>query len=401
MSDTNQLEAAFDAGELLRPSPDVANLVDLSNAIATIAGVEAAAATPNSRKLIDAIGPCEHLVFVAADGLGMNAVKAMAPGAFIPGHLAAELRTVFPSSTPVVFASLATGKWPSEHAVTGWHMYLSEVDCVATIIRFIRRSDEKHLGELGFSGQQAFPVPSMTRRFRRNTLAMLPEEIANTVYSKYTAGGRPQRGYVSLHQAVDAVIARVSGATRPTFTSLYTYLVDWASHEHGTGHEKVRAAAGEVDREIERLSSGLPEGARVVMTADHGLLDADEPQVHEIQPSDDLTRCLVTEPWGDSRGTSWRVRPGHEAAFERAFQDRFGSRFYLITVDEAESLGLYGPGRLSSLTRRRLGSYISISKGADSIWYRAPKAKKEEEPRMVAHHSGLSPEEMLVPLVVA
>ena len=153
MTDADGLLAAFDSGELLRPSPDVPNIVDLSNAIAGVSGLEDRDGTPGSKAIADLIGRPKHLVLVAADGLGMNTVRAMgcpqysrpfqrhrrcvwvggqrrharikgyrrldrppetlvaADGlgmntvramgedAFLPSRVATELRTVFPSST--------------------------------------------------------------------------------------------------------------------------------------------------------------------------------------------------------------------------------------------------------------------------------------------------------------
>ena len=400
MSDVESLVAAFDAGELLRPSAAVPNIVDLGNAVATLAGIEAQSNTPNARNIADLIGHAEHLVLIAADGLGIDTVTALGDDSFIAGHVAMRLRTVFPSSTPVVFTSLATGEWPNTHAVIGWHMYLWESDCVSTIIRFHRRSDERDLSKLGVSAEQTYPIPSMAARFNRDSHSLLPEEIANGVYSTYVAGGAHQQGYNTLHDAVDAVLSRVSKSDGPTFTYLYSPNVDAAAHKYGIEHDNVLAAAKELDREVQRLVAQLPVDSRVVMSADHGLLDANESQVHELEPSDEMVGCLKREAWGDSRAAVFDVRMGSEFEFERIFRDRFSDSFYLITVDEAEQLELYGPGRLSPMARRRLGSHIAISRGTDVIKINYPSAT-EKGTRMVSHHSGLTPSEMLVPLVVA
>jgi hypothetical protein len=400
MSDVESLLAAFAAGELLRPSAAVPNVVDLGNAVAGLAGADGAAAAPKLTPIADLIGPSDHLVFIVADGLGMNVVNAMSKGAFIPRHVSIELRTVFPSSTPVVLTSLATGRWPGRHAVIGWHMYLREVDCVSTIIRFYRRSDEMALSKLGVEPGQTFPVPSLVRDMTRDTLYFLPEDIADTAYSTYASGDTPRRGYQDLQGAIDAMVDRVRQSSGPTFTHLYTHEVDASGHEHGAGHQSVLAAAHRLDTEIERLvRETTAHGARVILSADHGLLDAVDGETHEIGPSDELVQLLNSEPWGDGRATHFDVRPGEEPAFERAFGRRLGSHFYLITVEDAERLELYGPGPISELARSRLGSYIAISKGAGTIWYRYRGAKKEF--RMIGHHSGLTPSEMLVPLVVA
>ena len=399
MSDVDGLLAAFEAGDLVRPSPDALNIVDLANAIASLLGVERGG-THGSRAIEQIIGRPDHLVFIAADGLGMNAVEAMGPDAFVPGHVAEELRTVFPSSTPVVFTSLATGEWPNQHAVTSWNVYLSEVDYVSTIIHFRRRSDEKSLDELGLAPDDAYPSPSVLGRATRDVFSILPEDIVDTPYSRYTSGGTPQKGYKTLPEAVDETLARVARAEAQTFTYVYVPDVDYVCHEYGTGHEKARAALQALDRELERLVKALPDGARMVLTADHGLVDADDSEVFEVDPGEALVRCLNREPWGDSRATHFDVRSGAKREFEQIFRQRFEDRFFLIPVEDAERLELYGPGRLSAITKRRLGNHIAISKGAAVIWYRAPK-EKDEDFHMVSHHSGLTAAEMMVPLVVA
>ena len=399
MSDIDGLAEAFESGNLLRPSASVPNIVDLANAIARLAGASGGPTTQNSEVLEAAIGQADHLVFIAADGLGMQAIGDIGVGAFIPRHVVAELRTVFPSSTPVVFTSLATGEWPNKHGVPSWHVYLREIDCVSTIIRFNRRSDEKGLAELGLTSEEAYPLPPAAGSFTRDALFLLPKGIADTAYSTYTAGGAPQLAYEGLHAAIDAIVDWVARAERPTFTHLYTDRVDSLAHEHGTGHEKVKAAVQELDRELGRLAEALPTNSRVVLTADHGLLDAAEDDEHEIAPSDDLVEVLKTEPWGDGRVPQFDVNEGEEARFQAMFKERFGDEFYLITTDDAEQLELYGPGPISTLTRARLGNHIAVSRGRGNIWYRY--REPDGDLKMVAHHSGLTPDEMLVPLVVA
>ena len=399
MSDADGLLAAFEAGDLVRPSAGELNIVDLANAIASLLGVERSG-THGSRAIEQIIGRPDHLVFIAADGLGMSAVEAMGPDAFVPKHVAAELRTVFPSSTPVVFTSLATGEWPNQHGVTSWNVYLSEVDCVSTIIHFQRRSDEKSLGELGLAPDDAYPLPSLLGRATRNVFSILPEDIVDTPYNRYTSAGTPQKGYKTLPEAVDETLARAARAKAPTFTYVYVPDVDFVCHEYGTGHERARAVLQVLDRELERLVQGLPNGARLVLTADHGLVDADESEVYEVGPDEAILECLNREPWGDSRATHFDVRSGVEREFEQIFRQRFEDRFFLIPVEDAERLELYGPGRLSAHTRRRLGNHIAISKGAAVIDYMASK-ENDEDFHMVSHHSGLTPAEMMVPLVVA
>ena len=77
----------------------------------------------------------------------------------------------------------------------------------------------------------------------------------------------------------------------------------------------------------------------------------------------------------------------------------YGERFFIISIEEAECLELFGPGPLSARARERLGDLIVISSGADVIEY-VPSGSIDRLLSITAHHSGLTPAEMRVPLVV-
>ena len=82
------------------------------------------------------------------------------------------------------------------------------------------------------------------------------------------------------------------------------------------------------------------------------------------------------------------------------FSDRFGEIAYLITIEELEELCLMGPGLITPTARRRLGTHIAISKGSSAMKFMAPSLKRERHIHR-SHHSGLTPDEMLVPLILA
>ena len=76
MNDVAELLAAFESGELLRPSVGTSNIVDLASAVGGLVGASSTTHTPGRDALAGLIGPCDHLVLVVADGLGMSAVRA-------------------------------------------------------------------------------------------------------------------------------------------------------------------------------------------------------------------------------------------------------------------------------------------------------------------------------------
>ena len=90
MSDIDRLLRWFEEGALVRPAADAPNSVDLSLALASLAGAPDVALTRGAAAIAKAIGPAEHYIFVLVDGLGMNLLES-APESFIGSHVAMEL----------------------------------------------------------------------------------------------------------------------------------------------------------------------------------------------------------------------------------------------------------------------------------------------------------------------
>lgn len=400
MSDVAGLLAAFESGELLRPDPEEPNLVDLARAIASIAGVEGIERTAGVEAIGSRIGQPEHLVFVVADGLGIDLLEKLPSDSFLREQLAIELRTVFPSTTAVALTTLATGEWPAQHGITGWWTYLREVDGAVTVVRFERRAGQTPLGELDVAPETLLPVPSLMARMQRDACCFFPVAIAGSVYSHYIAGGVAREGYGSLARAVDAVIARVEAASEPTYSYLYAPRVDAAAHEYGTEDGHVLAEIFAFDQQIERLAGGLGPRARVVVTADHGHLNAPQPKRHLINRRSAIAKALRIPPAYDSRVMCFHPKEGDGEALATAVREQYGETVYLLSVDEVEELRLLGPGPLSAVTRERLGEYLSIVRHDDALGYRSATGGNEIT-SLHSQHSGLSPAEMRIPLIIA
>ncbi|MDE2718939.1 MAG: alkaline phosphatase family protein [Chloroflexota bacterium] len=394
VSDVPELLAAFDSNALMRPRFDVPGIVDFSKAVFHWAGIPNLNIGENANRIADAFADAQQLAIVVVDGLGMNFINKLEPSSFLRRHFRMELQTVFPSTTSSAFTSLSTAAWPNRHSIIGWDMYLDEVDSVATILRFERRHDGEPLDRLGIVERQAYPVPSLFSGFAGNLFSVVPDGIANTPYSDYWGGHNATYAtYSDFANGVDKAISLSCVAKAPSIIYLYAIDVDYAAHEYGTNAKQTMDALQRIDRAIERLALNLPSDTRLLLTADHGHLDG---RTHEILPSDPLVNHLVHEPWGDAREMHFAVKPGSEEEFETEFRGQYGEFAFLLTTDEVEALELFGPGRIEDAVRRRLGTHIAISRGADTFIYLA----KSDPMQFIGYHSGLTPDEMLVPLIV-
>ena len=400
MSDLKELLSAFDAGRLLRPSYEALNIVDLSRAVAGLCGATETEPTAGSAEIARLIGPSEHLVFVLVDGLGMVHVNTLSPDSVLRRHLVAELMTVFPSSSATAITSLATGQWPGTHGVTGRWTHFPEIRTVGEVLPYIARGNGRSLIDDGMAPDRAFPAPSLISEMSRDTLCLFPESLADSVYSSYFAGHRGKRGYRLLSEAVDEVIGRVGSAGFPTYSHLYTHRIDSTAHKFGSDGGYLRAALRELERGLERLFDGLAGRCRVVVSADHGFLDTPVAYRSQIRPTDELISGLTAPPSGDARVLYFHVRDGFMSQVQHYLHRELGRHFWVITAEEAEELELLGRGPVSPLTRQRMGDLMAISKGPGVVEYR-PDGKPGRVTMNVSNHSGLTPSEIMVPLVVA
>jgi hypothetical protein len=364
-----------------------------------VGGADGFELTPFAAELASTLHEREHLVLVLADGLGLDMLEREPAAEVLQGNLRHELRAVFPTSTAVALTSLATGAWPAQHAVTGWWTYVEEIAAPATILQFRRRSDDRALSELGVAPEAAFPQPSLMSRMRRRAHFLLPREIAGSVYSRYWTGGPAATGYQSLADAFAAVAEAVREGDEPTFSYVYVPHVDHAAHERGADSHEARAALVAIDRLVAWLAGELAEEAWIVVTSDHGHLAVTADQRLLIRDANGLPELLASPPSGDARVLEFHVRAGEQERFAARFRERFGGTFYLLTTAEIEELELLGPRPLAEMTRRRLGDFTAISRGATVLGYQPAKASREALQHR-SHHAGLSPAELRVPLVV-
>src|SRR5215212_1831181 len=309
------LEALFQQQVLIRPTDKKPNLVHLVRALATTCGVPDLAISSPTRQLIDLIGPADHLVFVLLDGLGMNTIRRLPADSFIVRHMKTEILSTCPSTTACALTTVATADYPGRHGVSGWFTHLPEHGLTATMLPFVERFSNQPLIERGIRPQDVLPLAAFQSSMTRDSLTLLPYLITHTSYATYARGGTNAHGYASYHHAVDLTIDHVAKATGPTYTHLYLPEVDSICHKVGVDHPDVVSLVMELDAEMARLSAGLDGRGKIVISADHGLIDVAPEQQTLLMHDDPLLQLLEVPPSGDARMPIFHVKPTGRAAF--------------------------------------------------------------------------------------
>jgi hypothetical protein len=393
------VEEALADGRLRLPSPAAPSFVDLVNAIHRGAGVPVAP-TPHSDELGEHLFDRDHLVIVLVDGMGMAALDDPAY-ADLRGRVRMELDSVYPATTACAITTVATGLWPGRHGVPGWYAYLEERDLSVTVLPYTERDSGRGLERFGVELRELWPEPSRFAEVNRDMEIHMPARYVRSTFNRYLSGRCRARGYRSLRQAARRIrrrSRRLQRRGRRAVTFWYIPHYDTLCHDHGVASTQARGVLEDLQGMLLELAAALPDGARMALTADHGLIDLNRDQKVAIFDGDPLLDCLRTVPSGEGRTPHFHVRPGRGSELVERLTDRSGPRMAVLSLDEAEKMRLFGPDPLSDQARRRFGDYVGVTLEPLSVGYY--QSADSMGLRNIGIHGGMSPDEVRIPLIV-
>ena len=319
----------------------------------------------------------QNIILMLFDGMGMDILAhALPQDAFLRTHTPHTLSSCFPSTTTNVTTSLECGVSPREHGWLGWTLYFPQLQKPVDI--FTNQSN----------GQPAADYHVASR--------YIPREM---IFPKITAAGQAKACCVShfgdtpvdtLDQLFDTVLSLARDESR---RYIYAYWgdPDHTMHEVGVYDPQVLSIVRDINDRVEKLARSLPEDTLLLITADHGLIDA---EFHYLEDTPQLLDMLVHEPTIEARAASFHVKPEFVQAFPAAFRQVFGDHFLLMTG--ADFIRDYlGDGETRPAIYDFVGDYMALATDAWCIdSYRKDHCLK-------GVHAGLTEQEMKVPLVVA
>ncbi|MEE8441963.1 MAG: alkaline phosphatase family protein [Spirochaetia bacterium] len=390
---------AFESGVLSHPMQGETNSVELFRAMALLSGVKLFDETPTTERLSGLIGHHDHYLFVLVDGLGMNLRDRFPSGGFLESTLQHEIRSVFPSTTSVALTSLATGLWPAEHGLTGWWTHFPEHRRIIAPLIFTERGTRMAADKLGLSVEDLISGKPILGSSFRDPVSFLPKQISNGPYAAWSRDGTPIHPFRS-HRQLARMIRRDAASLRgPSFRYLYLLTVDKLSHLFGITSDQVSADVNRIDQLLTRIRDMLPHTVRMIVTADHGLVDVPPERHFNLRDEDPVCAHLLGGQSGEGTTPVFHVRPGHDEAFLEEFSRTDAAAYYTLhTPDELAGLELYGPEPLSEAARAHLGQYVGIAVEPARLEYLPPGSERVNH---VGVHGGLRPAEINIPLCVA
>ena len=374
----------------------ILNLItSITTALGAPNGPYPALRQPDLQQLLASRG---RVVLIVVDGLGHGYLTQGYPGSSLCHYLRGSLTSVFPSTTATAITAFLTGLAPAQHGITGWHMYIPELDTVAAVLPMRTRSTNRPLTALGLDPARFFDQPSLFDRLPVRSFVVSPERIVDSEFNRRHSGSAERRGYGSLEQLFASILSclRAPGGRR----YVYAYYADFDSvaHAHGVNSRRADQVMRRFDAAFSAfLDQAAGLNATVIVTADHGFIDSPPDRLIELDDHPDLQAMLRLPLCGERRAAYCYVRPERARDFEDYVHGALADQARLFVSEVLMAQGWFGPGPPHPRLKQRIGDYTLIMK---ENWTIKDWVQGEARHRQIGVHGGLNIDEMTVPLVV-
>lgn len=325
-------------------------------------------------------------VVVLVDGLGeVNLRQNAAEAPFLSSLTSVpDVRCGLPSTTVTSLTSLGTGLRAGRHGVAGYTVRVPETGERLNSIAWDRPLDplawQPHamvLEHLAAAGVAAAAVNES--RFAGSALTLC------------TQRGVPYHGVSSSWERLDVLVDVVESSER---AAVYAYesRLDHAGHAYGCTSEEWREMLRTVDTELRQIREDLPEDTRLLVTADHGMIDLPMDGRFDVDQHPRLlddVELLAGEARFRHLYTAADAAPAVAARWREACGDRAEVRL------RAECDDWFGP--LDPAVADRFGDVVVAARGDFAVF------SSREFPRemlMTGFHGSTSEAEMRIPVLV-
>ena len=332
----------------------------------------------------------KRIVCVLVDGLGAeNILQRSGHAPWLSAHVKAGAvsHAGFPSTTSANIASFATGLTPGEHGLIGHQVFDRFFDEKINLLTgWNERTDpivwqpNQTVSEMAFASGEGCNVIGH-------------EEYRNT---GYTLATMRKAEYVASESMVDRFDAARTILNSPGESITYLYIPELDKYGHRYGWQSPGWAniLEELDGLLAKFAATLPKDCALVVTADHGMIDSEMNQHLVI---DDAVEQGGLLEWfgGDTRVGYLYLK---DASLAKDLQQKLepqSSLYQAVLTKDAIAANWFGP--VGELASQRLPELMLLARSNFTLFHSVYSKKRSIE--MIAHHGGLSSNELRIPLI--
>jgi predicted AlkP superfamily pyrophosphatase or phosphodiesterase len=346
---------------------------------------------PGCRDDVLGLPPADRYVVVLVDGLGWNLLRRNAQDVPYLASLLGDGRGItvgVPSTTATSLASVGTGLVPGQHGMVG---FTSRVPSTGEILNVL--SWESAVLPRVYQAKPTFFERAAASGVATTSVAL--QRFQHTGLTEAALRGADFVPYAETSPTEVRTQLTVTAASRGPRSIVYAYdrELDHRGHGYGCQSASWRDELIAADARCSQLREALPGDVRLVITADHGMVDI--PLDHRIIAEDEQELMAgVTVLAGEPRFRHLYVDHDQPSRVADRWRDRLGSRAWVVTRSEAIDAGWFGSVD-SQLVERYGHVMVALRQDWAVMTRQLPR-----ELTLVGMHGSLTEAEMLVPLLV-
>lgn len=320
----------------------------------------------------------KNVVLFLFDGLGYNIIcnnKDICP--FLYNNLVGKISSTFPSTTMSARTTVESGLNPVEHGWLGWDMYFKEFDEVITLSRNVIKGTKNKAANY-----------HVARTLLKYT------SVSELIDDKDDCVGKTLKVY-SNHKneslrKLKREVKKITKSKNMTYVYAYYNEPDHVMHKYGVGSMKMKKYLKYINKWFKKICRSLKD-TTVIAIADHGHINV---QYINLIDYPIITNMLDGKISIDDRATSFRVKKEYKNTFVYELKKILKNDFIIMSKEEIIKNKIYGTGPENKYFREGLGDYFALAISNKAIRY------DNTTNLHVSAHSGLTMDEMLVPLIV-
>ncbi|MFH0923303.1 MAG: alkaline phosphatase family protein [Candidatus Falkowbacteria bacterium] len=349
----------------------------------------------------------KNVVLIVIDGLGYEYLIKNGKSSILYKHLKKKITSVFPSTTASCIPTFATGVAPSQHALTGWFMYLKETGMAATIINFTSRSGEMPLYKHGIRIKNIFNQKTIFEKIKANSYAIQHQNYIDSEFNNAIIKAEHKLPYSDLSGFFRQIKKAITCNQNRKYIYAYWHYFDSVCHKYGVASKQALKHFKQIDKEFSNFLNIINgTGATVIVTADHGLIDYGKAEMIELDKHPELADTLIIPLCGEPRVAYCYVNPFKIKQFENYVKNNLSKYCKAHKSEDLVKKGYFGLFATNEKLFDRIGNYALIMKEnyviIDFVLGEEERRNKKKivEGSYRGAHGGTSKEEMFVPLIV-
>lgn len=328
-------------------------------------------------------------VVMLIDGLGARLLERYAHAApFLSSLLAhSEPGTAgVPSTTATSLTSFGTGLTPGSHGLVG---YTSRVPGTNHLLNALQWP--KDIDPLEWQ-----PNPTAFQRLAEGGAAVTVVNKREFQGSGLTVAAHRGAEFVGADKVGERIAAAVEASRQPkSLTYLYDGDLDWTGHRYGVASAPWLQQLSMIDAEAEQLRDALPHSTRLLVVADHGMIDSAPERRTDVDERLELRDGIILLG-GEARFRHLYCARGAVADVVATWREVLGEHAEVLTREDAVLRGWFGPVAPGVLPR--LGDIVVASCGDHAV---ISSADFPYEAKLVGLHGSLTADEMLIPILIS